>query len=517
MGKAGISSAICAGLFVLSWLSGCMRPPILLEPYAFEEHNTHTNFPAGHVIETIDVEGPDGKPVQLRGIYVPGDPGSGIVVQFLETSISVGTDQLGYGPYAESMRDLGLHFMLIDYRGVGMSGGIRSGDRIFMDAHEVVRHALSKVGGDPSRLVLRGTSLGTIVISQLIDEGVRPAGAALMLPVRSASAAQRYALEFYSPFEIAVAELLLEPISSSDPLDLMQRSPLPLLVYTPMGDPLIHREERREILRLRDLGHLQLFEPNGHDPWIELWIGQQGMTGHETGCMQAHGPIGMDELNWLEQLNLLRPSVVERMREWWSQLPREIRADLERNPRAMERLRAMAGLLVRLPPEWAAAAAVCNWEPKLAAQIFRVARNGGRSWRGADWENLLYCMDLHDPEGDLPLELLERNLFTVRGFRGVAAVQACVDAVLTDGPASVEQCLLRDYSVKDLEWIRSKVADPASVRRLYTRLLLKASRRAPDRVTARADGALVLEVRIEDQWLPFDEAVAREKAAPQRD
>ena len=492
-------------------IAGCLRPPILLDPYGFQEHNTHINYPPGHQIESIELREPDGEPVTLRGIYVPGEPGAGIVVQFQETSISVGSDHLGYGPYAESMRDLGLHYMLIDYRGVGLSSGKRRSDHISPDAHRIVDRALEKVGGDRSKLVLRGTSLGTIVISQLLDEGVKPAGVVLLLPVRSASAVQRYAREFSSPVEIVVAEMLLQPISESDPLDLMRRTALPLLVYTPSGDPLIHREEREEILHLGRQGQLQIFEPNHRDPWIRQWIGEQGMTTHETGCIQAHGPIELAELDLYERLGLLRPALESRLREWWSQLPREIRTDLEQDPQAMERLRSMAGYLVRLPPEWAAAAAVSGWEPRLAAQIFRVARNGGRFWRGADWDALRRCMDLRDPQADIPLRLIERNLFTVRGYRGLAAVGDCVDAVLSQTARNEEQRLLREYAAEDLQWIRACVADPESVRRLYTRLLLKASRRAPDRVTSTEDGRQLLEVWTDAGWLPFAEAVRRDR------
>jgi hypothetical protein len=90
-------------------------------------------------------------------------------------------------------------------------------------------------------------------------------------------------------------------------------------------------------------------------------------------------------------------------------------------------------------------------------------------------------------------------------------VEDCVDAVLSQTARNEEQRLLREYAAEDLQWIRARVADPESVRRLYTRLLLKASRRAPDRVTSTEDGRQLLEVWTDAGWLPLAEAVRRER------
>lgn len=498
-------------------LGACMRPPILLDPYAFQEHNTHINYPPGHVIETIEVPGPDGNPVALRGVYIPGDPGAGIVVQFQETSISAASDHLGYETYAESMHDLGLHFLVIDYRGVGLSEGGRNGDLLSADGHRIVRHALSKVGGDKRKLVLRGTSLGTIVIAQLIDEGIRPAGAVMLLPVRSASAARRYAQEFYTPVEVLAADLLMRPISESDPLDLMSRAPLPLLVFSPAGDPLIHLEDRRQLLDYQSRGSIAVFEPNGQNPWIELWLGEQGMTAHETGCMQAHGPIDLAELDWLEKLNMLHPARERRLEEWRSQWPREVRAALDQDPAAQAGLAELAGFIVRVPPEWAAAAAIQGWEPRLAAQLFRHARDIGGHWRGAPWSELLASFDLSDPQGDLPLRLVERNLFTVpcppEDPARLVRLQACVDAVFGTHKPDREERILRAHAAEDLQWVHSLGVDEGSARRLYTRILLKAARMLPDRVVPCGERGYRLEVLLEGQWVPFEDALTR-SAAP---
>ncbi len=496
-------------------LTGCLAPPALLDPIQFAPDRLEQEFPPG--IERVEV--PVGsRGARLRGVFVPADPGAPVVLQLQESSLSVATRGLGYGPLAREMADLGLATLVCDWRGVGLSSGSRSVDHIAADARVLWDEAVRRAGGDPRRVVLRGASLGTIGAAELLRAGVEPGVLVLVAPVRPASAARRFAWHMYGAPTGLVASAVFRGISDADPITELRRVRVPALIAPSRNDFFLVGEDLDEIRSAALESGARL-----------LVMSEE----HAFASLAGHHVLRPDEEDLLRAAGLVQPDVAWRMERLMARLDPAIAARFAPGSAEHERLAAFARRQVHTPAPWLAAAALSGWDAARTEHLLRTARSSPRLWHAIDFDLLLTVFDLEDPAGPIdPREIAEwmRELpFSVgspeQRHLGVLDSLEKVRAGL-DGPQDPrgapfhirvvpgEASATFWSDVRPL-WasIQERVAERAGAERILVRTLLKAWRHCPDRVVAGPDGAPELQVHVDGAWLPLEEAAALDARA----
>jgi hypothetical protein len=211
-------------------LSACLTPPAVIdagEPSDLEE--LCAAYPAGTEVVSIRVD--EGE--FLRGLFVPAAEDSPVVLHLFPAGVSVARPRPGLDLLARQLRDLGYASLLVDYAGIGASDGRSSPENLARDARAMWHAAVRRAGGDPSRVAVRATSLGTVAAAHLFAEGVQPAGVALLLPVCGEDVAQRFSREVYGAAAGLAARLLYDSVSDVDPVDSLDSlDDVPLLGLT---------------------------------------------------------------------------------------------------------------------------------------------------------------------------------------------------------------------------------------------------------------------------------------------
>lgn len=133
--------------------------------------------------------------VRLRGAFRPaaGDVGEApVVLHLLAASVSTtggvptGFGSIGLGPTLDALAAEGCATLVLDHRGVGASEGRRDASRLIENGRAMWREAVRRAGGE-ERVVLRTSSLGSLVVADLLAGGARPAGVILIAPIRAST------------------------------------------------------------------------------------------------------------------------------------------------------------------------------------------------------------------------------------------------------------------------------------------------------------------------------------------
>jgi len=222
-------------------------------------------FAPGTEVVVLDSEG-----LLLKGVFTPaarGVPRCGIVVHFLPAGASV-TSGLrgglaGMKETLVSYSRLGWAGLIVDYRGVGASGGARVPEHLAMDAEVVWEEALRRRRAGEI-LVLRGVSLGSLPVAGLLARGVGVDGVILHAPVRSPSVMGHEARFRYGFLPGSIIAPFLKQPKVPDVLDHLDPT-LKLLVVLPEDDRFLSSSELDRLHRRASGAQHRIVIVPGHD------------------------------------------------------------------------------------------------------------------------------------------------------------------------------------------------------------------------------------------------------------
>ncbi len=221
---------------------GSAVPPALLEAGVPKLDLRAGNFPPG----TEKVEIKTGNRRHLQGVFVPAGPEAPVVVHLLESlgSVTFGTEPLLGYPCLWQLRDMGFSSLMVDYRGIGASGGKRSPRHMRPDARAIWMHAIERVGGNPNKIVMRALSLGTLAAACLLEEQVLPKGVLFIAPVRAETVAKNWFKKYHGPRVAFFASILgrRRPVRV-DIQKVIENTRVPLLAYAPKIDYALPQKE----------------------------------------------------------------------------------------------------------------------------------------------------------------------------------------------------------------------------------------------------------------------------------
>lgn len=539
-GRALLGGALLIGSILA--LHGCYVPPIVMP--AGRPALDLADFPAGARLVELEVRDEGGATRRLRGVELPPAPGGAVVLDLLGSlaSISIGARPFGSvsiggdpdeAPVAEGglgtpladgwppesphrqlgpqhrwlarLAALGWGGLCVDYEGVGASEGERDPDVLHRDALAAWNEALRLADGDASRVILRGTSIGTLAAALLLQEGIRPGAVLLVAPVRAETVALNFARGSWHPALLWCARWFVRDAVDVDLIDALGRCPSPLLVVVPRDDALLPADEaalaEQAVARA---GGVLLVRRLTHEG---LALAGRDLLAVELAFVQRRAPD-------------LLPDRLSLALETW----RAASADgdvptqaFDAGSAARARLEVVLAQAVLPTPACSLAAAlagvrdeelplVADWLSWLPAE--RLA--------GRELSELVALLDLDDPAGRLGAEILAEASFVTSGLLAVdlasllelhaARVRSVETPLMQFSLSASAGVTTRDseavFLASLIGW-RAKLVDgglpAADAQRLVLRALLKAAGFA-DRVRIEPDGRRVLEVRDGGVW-----------------
>lgn len=227
------------GIALAAQLAGCFTPPLLggdriEDPgLALEKHLSR--YPGRLEVRALRFADPASPPDGVH-VEVAGGP---LVVHFLPSGLSLVDEETGFARIATQLADLGLGSLAFEYPGVGLSRANKRPDELRAFASAVLERARELAPGRP--LIVRGTSLGSLVGASALESEPGIVGAVLIAPVRPSTVVPRFARAalWWLPGTL-VAPFFRRP-DLTDPLTVEDVAPL-FVVASP-GDPLLSEKE----------------------------------------------------------------------------------------------------------------------------------------------------------------------------------------------------------------------------------------------------------------------------------
>ncbi len=155
--RAVVVSLLCAGALLV--LMGSLVDRILFQPSPGVDID-----PGAHGAESLYLVTGDG--VRVHAFYLPA-PGASRALLFLHGNAGNASHRL---PNAMLLQQLGVHVLLLDYRGYGLSEGQPSEAGVYRDARAALAHLQETRGIPGERIVVFGRSLGGAVAVDLAQE-----------------------------------------------------------------------------------------------------------------------------------------------------------------------------------------------------------------------------------------------------------------------------------------------------------------------------------------------------------
>lgn len=229
--------------------------------------------------EAAPVESVTDDGTMLRGVIVPANDASLVVLHLLPstvsttTGVSVGVGRTGLAPTLKTFAESGFTSVVFDYRGLGASDEPRRSDRLAEDAKAMWRRAVELARGREDRVVIRAGSLGTLLAAELLAAGVRPAGAVLFAPIRSETIGANASRSLYGPFFGAIASIFTTRPLESDLPDVLEARGVPMLIVLPSEDAYLPPKER-ELIAAKALeagAHVERFDGSHQALILRSW------------------------------------------------------------------------------------------------------------------------------------------------------------------------------------------------------------------------------------------------------
>jgi hypothetical protein len=150
------------------------EPRLIYYPHFPTRQHEQTPNALGFAFEDVHLKTQDG--TKVHGWFVPcqSSPNAPTVL-FLHGNagnISHRVERL------EIFRDLGVHLLLLDYRGYGQSEGIPNEAGTYQDALAAYQWLVQEKGADPKQIVIYGESLGTAIAVDLAAK--QPCGSVVL-------------------------------------------------------------------------------------------------------------------------------------------------------------------------------------------------------------------------------------------------------------------------------------------------------------------------------------------------
>lgn len=486
-----IGPLLCAPilLFPVLFLGGCLTPPAILKASTLPLAQALALYPSETVVAQIPK--PDGS--SLTGFHVLAGPDAPLVLNLSDSSGSPAGAGSDFGVLAGQLRELGFASLFIDYEGVGLSAGERSITNLPADAWAAWNAALALVGGDPSRVIVRGISIGTVAAAELLEAGARPRAMLWIAPVRPATVVPRFARKFHGFWAWLAASLLYGPAGRPEPHEAIAASKVPVHVLGSKTDALLSPEENEELARAAQANGGTWSEAGADH--VMMSIRARRLSPEELAILRplAAPPTGRDPALLLD---LLPPGFAPQFAE---------------GSAARDRLEHLTATQSGAAPVDVLAAALANDDWVDSWRMLWLHRI--RPFAVETFEDRVAAFSLRAPWGKLAPELVEyMSSPHDQAWRydqvGPTLDPRAVAELARLRPASYRvryqlACGLKYEVSFDLNmcWVGSLLAshdlDAATV--AVARYLLKSSR-IPDRLVAEPAGPLQLEALWEGRW-----------------
>lgn len=483
----------CVLLLALS-ASACLTPPVVLAGESLPLDEALARLPAPN--EAVELTAIDG--ATLRGAYVPAGEGAAVVLHLFGATDSFGSRKFSQRPHVSQLRDLGLASLLVDYRGVGLSEGERSAEHLGDDAWTLWQEALRRAGGDPARVGIRATSLGTMATALLLERGARPGAITLIAPVLPETVVRRYARFEHGRIVSWIARMLFDAVAEVDMLAQLRGYEGPLLFCGSEADEFLSDDERAELQRLAAAENVQWFGPVG---------------GHYRSSVGGRVLQGPERSFWPEALPPRAPA--RTLDDLWRERP-DLATAFGDQPEASARLARLLELKRYGDIDVLAAAAFAFPEPTLAREFLWSLEQ--RPYPELGFEELREVLAWDDPSGAIPYDLVlaisrpldEAERLGLPRFRMESSFLALCAQNVDLGKAqltstyhfgSEDAHFVLDYTALWSELLARGIP-AADARRVFLRVALRVER-IPERHRPGGAGLHGLQVYESDEWRPL--------------
>ncbi len=262
--------ATSLGLLLAALAPACVVP--IVQPVEGAELEL-AHFPPGS--EAIELEVEPG--LWLRGAFVPAHPGAPVILHLLPAEASVARGLEGVAGWRQTLarfQELGYASLALDYRGVGASDGRPDPGALAADGDAMWQEALRRTGGEPGRVLLRATSLGTVPAAELLESGAEPRGVVLVAPIRTSTIGEHAPVERHGSLLGTIVSWFLRDPPGPDLLEVLDRSAAPVLLIAANEDGYLPVEERAALFAVAERqGQRTLLYPGDHQQLVARAFG----------------------------------------------------------------------------------------------------------------------------------------------------------------------------------------------------------------------------------------------------